>query len=242
MRNRMGKPKTTDKKIMKYSKSIKYSQFEMIAKERDTVRAIIGSEAALAFDYLREVVAVENGYYIKWTEEAKRTFAFQFQFSLELVSELIDTLINIGFFDEHLFIEHRVLTSAKLQEQFMRVVKYQKWTDVMINPALNLLEETKQESSSELADNEMIQSFSEFSEKIPDSKGKSKSKVKEESTVSTFYQNPTNILNTESKQVCVRVNTHTREENFCLKNDLELLDPANETKAGYEVQWNENPR
>ncbi|NAW50387.1 DUF4373 domain-containing protein [Elizabethkingia argentiflava] len=64
-------------------------------------------------------IYAEEGYYYKWTEVERLLFAKKIEESVGLVDEVIKRSVKWGLFDESVFNQFRILTSASIQQRFL---------------------------------------------------------------------------------------------------------------------------
>jgi len=173
------------------------------------------------YTLLCDTIFDTEGYYTNWTEREIKIFALTYRTSIEFVNELIETCFVEDVFSRDMYDSHRILTSVDVQENFLRIVKAQKWANVRIDPKFNLLK-TTEEPIPEFSEND-LGITAEISQKISYSKGKGKSK--EEIVKQSFGK--------ESE--CANAHTHTREEKIpvfenSVFSEKKLNEPAEAQK------------
>lgn len=110
-------------------KGIDYFSFDVDFFEDEKIEPISG-EFGLKGEMIviRLLCAVyRNGYFAVWNEQLKMTLANRCKVSFELIQQVIDRLVKWGFFDEHLFISAKILTSKGIQRRFKEATRKRKY-------------------------------------------------------------------------------------------------------------------
>lgn len=78
----------------------------------------------------------DEGYYIKWGPEVAFWVADDLDMSEEKVTEIVKESLRSGFFNENLFVQYQVLTSAGIQSRFLSAVTRRKSIEFWVNVSL----------------------------------------------------------------------------------------------------------
>lgn len=108
---------------------IDYFSFDVDFFEDEKIEPISG-EFGLKGEMIviRLLCAVyRNGYFAVWNEQLKMTLANRCKVSFELIQQVIDRLVKWGFFDEHLFLSAKILTSKGIQKRFKEATRKRKY-------------------------------------------------------------------------------------------------------------------
>ena len=71
-----------------------------------------------------------SGYYCEWNDEVALMFARRCGVGVNVVSEILQSAIQRGIFDEKLYKNYGILTSDGIQRRFFEIVKRRKSVDV----------------------------------------------------------------------------------------------------------------
>lgn len=64
---------------------------------------------------------LENGYYLKWTDDIIDLFAMEIKAPANVVKQVVDYLIERGLFDKEMYSKFSILTSEEIQQEYARI-------------------------------------------------------------------------------------------------------------------------
>ena len=67
-----------------------------------------------------------QGYYIKWGEMQLYVMSKRINLPVNVLSEMVNQLVNIGFFDINLYEKYEILTSHGIQTRYLQACEYRK--------------------------------------------------------------------------------------------------------------------
>ena len=124
---------------------------------------------------LAELIAIKllsriyrNGYFIEWNKDTPYLYAKQFGegISHELLSTVVEELLNRDFFNRRIFAKYNILTSHGIQKRFLEATKRRKQTEIckeyllvseqnvnIINQNVNIIELNVNTMSTETPEN-----------------------------------------------------------------------------------------
>lgn len=73
------------------------------------------------YRYLVSEALYKGEYFLPWCEETARAVASYWNASLEDITRIVDGCVQVGLFNDELYRKHRVLTSAAIQQDYLKL-------------------------------------------------------------------------------------------------------------------------
>ena len=73
------------------------------------------------YRYLVNETLHNGSYLLLWCEETAQAVASYWNASLEDITRIVDGCVQVGLFNDELYRKHRVLTSAAIQQDYLKL-------------------------------------------------------------------------------------------------------------------------
>ena len=73
------------------------------------------------YRYLVSEALYKGAYFLPWCEETARAVASYWNASLEDITRIVDGCVQVGLFNDELYRKHGVLTSAAIQQDYLKL-------------------------------------------------------------------------------------------------------------------------
>lgn len=100
------------------------------------IRNACGNQSIAILIYLLCTIYEEQGYYMRWDEDIRFLVADDLGAKESAVQDVVDKACAVGFFENEMFEEYKVLTSKRIQENYKLAAKQKK--DGSIDPNYQL--------------------------------------------------------------------------------------------------------
>jgi len=101
------------------------------------------SNGFLVFMFIRTEIFRINGYYLEYNDLLLEDITLWFSFIEKREGiEIINFLIDIDLFNKGVFVKHRILTSRSIQKDFLEIMTRMKRKGKLIDPKINLIDDS----------------------------------------------------------------------------------------------------